>query len=85
LEAWSITIFFPDRSEVGGVRLPTNSLPPEDPIMKTWEYGIVTYFLGIPNPKMPFFQSLNKLQKCMFKRIHHVFISPDSPTKFPYN
>ena len=21
----------------------------------------------------------------MFKRIHQVFISPDSPTKFPYN
>ena len=33
-EAWSTTIFFPYRSGVGGVRFPTNTLPPEDPIIK---------------------------------------------------
>jgi len=53
--------------------------------MKAWEYGMVAYFLEIPNPKNLFFQSLTKFQKCMFKMIHQVFISPDSPTKFPYN
>ena len=33
-EAWSTTIFFPDKSRVGGVRFPANTLPPEDLIMK---------------------------------------------------
>jgi len=65
--------------------LPANSLPPEDPIMKAWEYGMVAYFLEIPNSENSFFQSLTKFQKCMFKRIHQVFISSDSPIKFPYN
>ena len=78
-------IFFPDKSRVGGVRFPTNLLPSEDPVMKAWEYGMVAYFLEIPNPKNPFFQSLTKFQKCMFKRIHQIFISLDSPTKFSYN
>jgi len=53
--------------------------------MKVWEYGMVACFLKISNPENPFFQSLTKFQKCMFKRIHQVFISPNSPTKFPYN
>jgi len=53
--------------------------------MKAWEYGMIAYFLEIPHPEKPFFQSLTKFKKCMFKRIHQVFISPDSPTKFPYN
>jgi len=59
-EAWSTTIFFADRSRVGGVRFLANSLPLEDPIMKTWEYGMVAYFLKIPNLEKPFFQSLTK-------------------------
>ena len=46
---------------------------------------MVAYFLEIPNPEKPSFQSLTKFQKCMFKRIYQVFISPDSPTKFSYN
>ena len=46
---------------------------------------MIAYFLEIPNPKNPFFESLTKFQKCIFKRIHQVFISPDSLTKFPYN
>ena len=84
-EAWSTTIFFPDRSRVGGVRFSANTLPPEDPILKAWEYEIIAYFLEIPHLEKPFFQSLTRFQKCMFKRIHQVFISLDSPTKFPYN
>ena len=84
-EAWSTTIFFPNKSGVGGVRFPANALPPEDPIMKAPEYEMMAYFLEIPNPEKPFFKSLTKFQKCKFKRIHQVFISPDSPTKFSYN
>jgi len=53
--------------------------------MKAWEYEMVIYFSEIPNPENPFFQSLTKFQNYMFKRIHQVFISPDSPTKFSYN
>jgi len=82
---WSTTIFFPDKSRVGGFRLPANSIPPEDPIMKAWEYRMVAYFLNILNPKNSFFHYLTNFQKCMFNRIHQVFISPKSPTKFPYN
>ena len=78
-------IFFPDRIGVGGVRFPVNTLPLEDPLMKAWEYRMVSYFLEIPNPENPLFQSLTKFQKYMFKRIHQVFIFLDSPTKFPYN
>ena len=53
--------------------------------MNVWEYGMVAYFLEIPNPENSFFQILTKFQKYMFKRIHQVFISPDNPTKFPHN
>jgi len=53
--------------------------------MKAWEYGMIAHFLEIPNPEKSFFQSLTNFQKCMFKRICQVFISPDDPTKFPYN
>ena len=74
-EVRSTTIFFPNRSGIGGVRFPTNTLPLEDPFMKAWEYGMVAYFLEISNPENPFFQSLTKLKKCMFKRMHQVFIS----------
>jgi len=73
--AWSTTIFFSDRSGVGGVRFSVNPLPPKDPVMKVWEYGMVAYFLEIPNQENPFFQSLTKFKKRMFKRIHQVFIS----------
>jgi len=46
---------------------------------------MVAYFLEIPNLGNPFFHCLTKFQKCMFKRIRQVFMSPNSPTKFPYN
>jgi len=78
-------IFFPNRSGIGGVRFSANSLPPEGPVMKACEYGMIAYFQEISNPEKPFFQSLIKFQKCVFKRIHQVFISLDSATKFPYN
>jgi len=48
-------IFFRERSRVGGVRFLANSLLSEDPVMKAWEYGMVAYFLEIPNPENPFF------------------------------
>jgi len=84
-EVWSTTIFFPNRSVVGGVRFSANTLPPENLIMKAWEYGMIAYFLEILNLEKHFFQSLTKFQKCMFKKIHQVFMSQYSPTKFPYN
>ena len=77
-------IFFPDKFRVCAVRLPANSIPPEDPIMKAWEYGMITYFLKIPNPKKPILPLLRKFQKYIFKRIHQVFTSSESPTKFTY-
>jgi len=46
---------------------------------------MVAYFLEIPNPKNPFFQILTKFKKCMFNRIHEVFMSLDSSIKFSYN
>ena len=69
-EARSTTIFFSDRSVVGGARFPGNSLPPKDHVMKEWEYVMAAYFLDILNPENPLFQSLTKFSKCMFKRIH---------------
>jgi len=65
LEAWSTIIRFPDKFGIGGIRFSTNSLPLEDPIIKAWGYGMVAYFLEIPNPENPFFQSLTKFQKCV--------------------
>ena len=49
------------------LKFPPNSLPPEDHVMKAWEYEMIAYFLEISNPENPFFQSLTKFQKCMFK------------------
>jgi len=46
---------------------------------------MIAYFLDIPNPENSFFHYLIKFQKCVYKRIHQVFTSPDNPTKFPYN
>jgi len=62
-EAWSTTIFLPDRYGVDGVRFSANALSPEDPTMKAWEYEMIAYFLEISNPEKPFFQSLTKFQK----------------------
>ena len=71
------SIFFPDRSGVGGVRFSAKALPPEDPIMKAGEYAMIDYFLEILNPENPFFNCLTKFQKCIFKRIYQVFTLPD--------
>jgi len=53
--------------------------------MKVWECRTIAYILKIPYPRYPFFSHLTKFQKCMFKRIHHVFTSLGSPTRAPYN
>jgi len=47
--------FFPERSGIGGIRLPTNSISPNDPIMKAWEHRMVAYFMEITYPQYPFF------------------------------
>ena len=39
-ESWSTTILFPDRSRVGGVRLPANSIPPEDRFLGIWNSSL---------------------------------------------
>jgi len=63
-------IYFPDRSRVGGVSFLENSVSPNDPVMKAWEYVIVVYLKEILNPKYSFFSRLTKLQRCMFRRIY---------------
>ena len=55
-------MYFLDRSGVGGVSFSVNSISPDDPIMKAWEYGMVVYLMEIPNPKYPFFSRLTKFQ-----------------------
>ena len=84
-ESWSTTIYFPNRSEVGGVSFPANSLSPNDPVAKAWEYGIIIYFIQFSDPKLPFFSTLTKFQQCMFKKIHQIPTSPDGRTKIPNN
>ena len=54
-------MIFPDISRVDGVRFPTNLIPLDDPIIKTWEYGMIAYLMETSNPKYPSFSSLTKL------------------------
>ena len=42
---------------------------------------MVAYLIEISNPKYPFFSTLTKFQKCMFKKIHQIYVSPNSPTR----
>jgi len=37
------TIYYPDRSGVGGVSFPTNSISPNDQVVKAWEYQFVLW------------------------------------------
>ena len=76
-------MYFPDRLRVDGVSFPTNTITPNDPIMKVWEYEMVVCLMKVPDPKFPFFSRLNKFQQ--FKRIHWILISPGSSTKISYN
>ena len=69
-ESWGPTIYFPNKSGVGGISFPTNLLSPNDPVFKSWEYGIILQFIEMPDPKFSFFSKLTKFQQCMFKRIH---------------
>ena len=59
-ESWSTTIYFPDRSGVGGICFLANSLSPRDPIFKVWKYGMVLYFLEVLDPDFSFFSTLTK-------------------------
>ena len=77
--------YFPDKSGVGGVSFPANSISPNDPLIKTWEYGMIVYLMEISDPQFPFFSTLTKFQQCMFNKIHWVLTSPDGPTKIPYS
>jgi len=49
-EFWSTMIYFSDKSGVGGVSFQANSISPNDPVTKAWEYGMVLYFIEIPYP-----------------------------------
>ena len=53
-------IFFPDRFGVGDIRIPANSIPLADPIMKACDYEMVAYLMEIPYLKYPFFSRLTK-------------------------
>ena len=55
-ELWSTTIYFLDKSGVGGISFPANSISLNDPIIKVWKYGMVVYFMEFPYPKYPFSQ-----------------------------
>ena len=74
-------IFFPNWSGVRGVTFPANSITPNDPIIKTWEYGMVAYLMKIPYLKYPCFSRVTKFQQYMVKRIHWIITSPNGPTK----
>jgi len=84
-EPWSTTIYFPDKSGVGGVRLPVDSISLNGPIIKPWECGMIVYIMEISNPKFPFVSTLTKFQRCVFKKIHGIHISPDVLIKIPYS
>jgi len=49
-------IYFPNKSGVGGVSFPANSIFPNDYLIKAWKYGMIVYFMEIPYPKFPFSQ-----------------------------
>jgi len=84
-ESRSTTIYFSDKSGVDGVCFLPNSISPNGPIIKAWEYAIVLYFMEIPDPKYPFFPKLTKFQQCMFGRIHWILTSPDGAIKIRNN
>jgi len=59
-EFWSITIYFFDRSGVGGICFPANSISSRDPVFKAWTYGMILYFSEVPDPNFPFFSTLTE-------------------------
>ena len=78
-------IYFPDKSGVRGVSFPTNSISPNDPFIKAWEYKMIVYFMEILDQKFLFSPTLTKFQQCVFKKIHWILISLDGPTKISYS
>jgi len=77
------TIYFSNKSRVGVISFLANSLSPNDPIFKAWEYGMILYFIEIPDPKSLFFLQRTKFQQCVFKMIHWIRTSRAGPTKIP--
>ena len=51
-EFWTTTIYFSDRSGVGGIYFPGNLLSPHDPVFKAWQYGMILYFSEVPDLAM---------------------------------
>jgi len=84
-KSWSTIIYFSNKSRVGGVSFPTNSISSNDSLIKVWEYGMIVYFIKILDPKFSFFSTLTKFQQCMFKKICWILTSPNGPTKIPYS
>jgi len=83
-ESWSSTIFLPGRSGVGSVRFPVNLISLDDPILNTWQCGIVAYFMEVPDPKLTFFSRLTKFQQFMFKRINWILTFLVGLIKIPH-
>jgi len=44
---------------------------------------MVLYFSEVPDSNFPFFSTLTKFQKYMFRRFHWILKSPERPTKIP--
>ena len=80
---WRGTIYFPDKSGVGGVGFSGNSLSPNNPDFKGWVSETVFYFTEILDPKFPFLSTSTKFQRYIFKRIYWILTSPDGSTKVP--
>ena len=59
--------FFLDRPGVDGDRFSINSIPLDDPIMKTHKYWMVAYLIEIPNLKYSFFSSLIQFKRPCLK------------------
>jgi len=59
-ESWSTTIYFFDRSGIGGIFFTANSISPRDPVFQAWKYGMILYFSKVPDPNFPFFSTLTK-------------------------
>ena len=56
-----------------------------DSIIKAREYGMILYFIKIPDPKFSFCSKLTKFQQCMFRRIYWILTSLDILTKIPFS
>ena len=60
-ELWNAVIFFLDSFGVGSIRLPADSIPLHDPIMKAYEYEMVAYHIEVLDLNDPFFSNLTNV------------------------